>query len=592
MEVGDISQGRYRFFEIVFATAAFLIFGQLVRIQFSAQARGLVNDEITMGEWRTVYPARGVIYDRWGHVLAGNTTVYEVGAELRQVENPDTIALTLMGVVQVNYDEVLAAARQEFSLDPKDPAIYAVLADYVTPEQKEHIEELSGLFESQRGKPKKGVTPPSLRGLVYRPHYQRSYPEGEVASTVLGFVNRESLGFFGIEEYFNDVLAGTPKNVWMPLDPNKMDELPYIPNGSSLILTIDREIQASMEELLDDAIDLNGAAGGVIAVMDPETGEILAMASQPRLDINRFWEYEDVFPKKVPFNRAVSEDYEPGSVFKVLTMAAALDSNSVKPDTQFLDTGMIEVGGVFIYNWNRGVWGWQDMTGCLQHSLNVCLAWVATQIGASRFYEYMQKFGLGHITGIDLAGEVPGRLKLPGDSDWYEADLGTNAFGQGISVTPVQMLMALSAIANDGEMVVPHVLKAMVTEGRQYVTPNPVVGRPISAKTAHVLNEMLATSLEVESSNALVEGYRVAGKTGTAEIATPEGYTSELTNASFAGWGPVDDPRFIVYVWLEKPTSSPWGSVVAAPIFKQAVERLVILMNIPPDDVRIQMSKH
>jgi cell division protein FtsI/penicillin-binding protein 2 len=378
----------------------------------------------------------------------------------------------------------------------------------------------------------------------------------------------------------------------MPLDPNKMDELPYIPNGSSLILTIDREIQASMEELLDDAIDLNGAAGGVIAVMDPETGEILAMASQPRLDINRFWEYEDVFPKKVPFNRAVSEDYEPGSVFKVLTMAAALDSNSVKPDTQFLDTGMIEVGGVFIYNWNRGVWGWQDMTGCLQHSLNVCLAWVATQIGASRFYEYMQKFGLGHITGIDLAGEVPGRLKLPGDSDWYEADLGTNAFGQGISVTPVQMLMALSAIANDGEMVVPHVLKAMVTEGRQYVTPNPVVGRPISAKTAHVLNEMLATSLEVESSNALVEGYRVAGKTGTAEIATPEGYTSELTNASFAGWGPVDDPRFIVYVWLEKPTSSPWGSVVAAPIFKQAVERLVILMNIPPDDVRIQMSKH
>jgi cell division protein FtsI/penicillin-binding protein 2 len=222
----------------------------------------------------------------------------------------------------------------------------------------------------------------------------------------------------------------------------------------------------------------------------------------------------------------------------------------------------------------------------MQHSLNVCLAWIATQVGAKTFYNYMQEFGMGHLTGVDLAGENPGRLKRPGDADWYEADLGTKSFGQGIAATPVQMVMAISAIANDGQMVTPRILKAIVDNGRQYNTSPQIAGMPISDDTAHELTELLATSLEVESSIALVEGYRVAGKTGTAEIPTPFGYTSNQTNASFVGWGPVSDPRFLVYVWLEKPTSAPWGSVVAAPVFRKVVERLVVLMDIPPDQIR------
>jgi cell division protein FtsI/penicillin-binding protein 2 len=177
-------------------------------------------------------------------------------------------------------------------------------------------------------------------------------------------------------------------------------------------------------------------------------------------------------------------------------------------------------------------------------------------------------------------------LKVPGDTDWYEAELGTNSFGQGVAVTPIQMVMAISAVANGkGEMMMPHVMRSMVRDGFQY-TPTPqVVGRPIQAETARHLTSMLAESLESESSDALVEGYRVAGKTGTAEIATPTGYSSNLTNASFVGWGPVNDPRFLVYVWLEKPTSSKWGSVVAAPVFRDMVKQLVVLMDIPPDNV-------
>jgi cell division protein FtsI/penicillin-binding protein 2 len=213
------------------------------------------------------------------------------------------------------------------------------------------------------------------------------------------------------------------------------------------------------------------------------------------------------------------------------------------------------------------------------------------QLGAGSFYQYMQNFGFGRLTGIDLAGEAPGRLKTPGDTDWFEAELGTNSFGQGVAVTPIQMVMAISSVANGrGEMMVPHVMRSMVRDGFQYNPTPQIVGKPISAETAQTLTELLANSLEGESSDALVEGYRVAGKTGTAEIATPTGYSTSATNASFVGWGPVGDPKFLVYVWLEKPQSSPWGSVVAAPVFRDMVERLVVLMDIPPDEVRQSLS--
>jgi cell division protein FtsI/penicillin-binding protein 2 len=178
------------------------------------------------------------------------------------------------------------------------------------------------------------------------------------------------------------------------------------------------------------------------------------------------------------------------------------------------------------------------------------------------------------------------RLKIPGDEDWYDADLGTNAFGQGVSATPLQMVAAISALANDGKMMAPRIVRSIIKDGHQYNTEERMVGLPISADTAHTETEMLARSLELEASDALIDGYRVAGKTGTAEIPTPYGYTSNVTNASFVGWGPLPENRFVVYIWLEKPTTSIWGSEVAAPVFAEAVQRLVVLMDIPPDDVR------
>lgn len=533
---------------------------------------------------RTITPSRGEIYDRYGSLLAGNKVVYEVGAELQYVKNPQTIALTLNVVLGTDYAKSFAAA----SMKASDTAVYAVLANYVTQDKVDRLTQLKKQIADTYGGSKE-KNPPSLAGLVFQPMQERTYPEKEVASNILGFVNHEGKGYFGVEEKFNDLLAGKSKTVCMPLDPNRVIDIPKVPDGASLVLTIDRPIQAEMERILDKSVQANGAQSGTIVIEDPKTGEILAMATTPRMDINDYTKYGDIFKNGTPFDRGVSEAYEPGSVYKVLTMATALDTGAVKPETTFLDKGVFEIGGALIYNWNGGAWGPQDMQGCMQHSLNVCLAWIATQTGAKNFYKYMQAFGIGHATGVDLAGEAAGRLKVPGDSDWYDADLGTNSFGQGVSATPLQMAAAVSAIANDGKMMAPHFVRSMINKGYQYDIEQRVAGIPIKAETARTLTEMLARSLENEASDALVDGYRVAGKTGTGEIPTPFGYTSNQTNTSFVGWGPVDDPRFVVYIWLEKPTSSIWGSEVAAPIFHDVVQRLVVLMNLPPDDVRKQL---
>ena len=567
-------------------------------MQFSPER----NEFVAQGELysRTLhifYPPRGDIYDRWGRLLAGSTLVYEVGAQVDNVENADTIAFALSKVLsghpEYDYpeysDEIFSVLhRAEIS-----GTAYVQLADFVTPEELTQLQDWAQNYANLPDVDYGEAGRPSLDGLVYRPRLQRYYPENDLSANVLGFVNREGAGMFGVEAEFNDLLAGAPQSVWMSLDPYQVTEIPQLKSGADIVLTIDREIQAAAEDVLNNALDDSGADGGVILVMDPNTGEMLAIASTPRLNPNEYWNYADVFTDNTPYNRAVSQDYEPGSVFKVLTMAAALDDGAVTPDTEFVDTGSIQIGGITIRNWDWGAWGPQNMQGCMSHSLNVCLTWVATELGAGQFYRYMQNFGFGRTTGIDLAGEAPGRLKLPGDTDWFEAELGTNSFGQGIAVTPIQMVMAISSVANGkGEMMMPHVMRSMVRDGFQYTPAPQVIGKPISAETAHTLTELLARSLEGESSDALIDGYRVAGKTGTAEIATPTGYSTSETNASFVGWGPVDNPRFLVYIWLEKPQSSPWGSVVAAPVFADMVERLVVLMDIPPDGVLQGMANH
>lgn len=579
----------------IFAFIGVLIIGRLFFLQFSTQKKEFIEEgDKFKRALHIFYPPRGQIYDRWGNLLAGNKLVYEIGAQVENVDNPETVAFALSKVLtnHPEYNDPDYSGRVVAILNQAviSETAYVRLADFVTPEELTQLQDWAVQYENLPRGQYKNIKRPSLNGLVYRPRLERTYPEDSLAGNVLGFVNRDGVGVYGVEQQYNDLLAGEPQTVWMPLDPYKVTELPNMVKGADLVLTIDRQIQAAIEKILDKALSETGASSGTILVEDPRTGEMLGMATTPRMDLNQYFNYySKLFPDGL-YDKAVSTEYEPGSVFKVLTMAAALDSGAVKPDTVFRDTGSIEIGGIYIHNWDYGAWGDQTMTGCLQHSLNVCLTWVATQIGAGRFYDYLQNFGIGHLTGIDLALETSGHLKQPGDADWYEADLGTNSFGQGVAVTPVQMIMAVSAVANHGNMMNPHVVRSIIEDGRQYNPAPQVIGTPISAKTARQLTQMLANSLENESSDALVSGYTLAGKTGTAEIPVPGGYSSNMTNASFVGWGPVDDPRFVVYIWLEKPETSPWGSVVAAPVFSDVVKQLVVLMDIPPDDVRAKLG--
>jgi cell division protein FtsI/penicillin-binding protein 2 len=569
---------------VMFAIAfiSFAIIFQIIRIQNSPEAvifsQRAINYQYIL---RTFYPDRGEIYDRNGHLLAGNKSVYEIGVDLNTVKDPDAIAAAVSVELGLDYSQVVNMIK-----NPPDGISYVVIADFVDLQKALRLQDLKKRVQDQA----EAGTLGGLTGLEFKSHPQRSYPENDLASNIIGFVSREGRGYFGIEEKYDTLLAGSPVQLLVPTDPNKASEITKVPDGTTLVLTINRDLQAAAEKILDEALAKYGAQGGTIVVMDPKNGELIAMASTPRMDLNQFWNYGTIYKNASDYNRAISMPYEPGSVLKILTMAAALDSGTVTPGTTYLDTGSILVGGALIRNWDQKPWGVQDMTGCLQHSLNVCMATLSTSMGAGTFYNYMDKFGMGHLTGVDLAGEAAGRLKIPGDSDWYLVDLGTNAFGQGVAATPVQIMEAASAIANDGRTVTPHTLYAMVRDGRQYNVPAQFAGSPISKQTANTLSEMLATSLESEGSLALVPGYRIAGKTGTAQIPVNGFYDETATNASFIGWGPVDDPKFMIYVWLERPEVSIWGSETAAPVFAQMAEKTTILLDIPPDSIREQLA--
>jgi cell division protein FtsI/penicillin-binding protein 2 len=594
---------RVRVLLLVMSVAVLAMVVQLIRVQFGTYAPVFAMwVEAAQDTEDEVIPDRGLIYDRDGDLLATNVPMYYLEIEVFQLtpESRKQIAAVLSQALILPYEDLY----HQLTLDWGSLGQYRIrLTREVAGEDRWPItvdQVAADMLKSFLLDPEA----PDLSGLKLVPAPKREYPANLLAGHVMGFVNQEGKGFFGVEGFYDDWLAGKSVTVERGYIPPEARLEPDPPAGVNLVLTIDLDIQQMLEEVLKEAIENSSAESGQIIVMDPRNGEILGMAIQPGLNPNNYepWleergvttaDLEDIDEEEeeAVINPAVGGQYEPGSTFKVLTMAAALDSGAVERDTEFVDTGQIEVGGVRIRNWNGGAWGPQTMQGCLEHSLNVCLAWVSSEkLGASTFYEYLTAFGIGRGTGIDVAGEVAGMLRTPRHPEWTEADLGTNAFGQGVSVTPVQLLASIGAVANDGMMMQPHVVRSVVGPDGAYWPKPTVLGRPISKETADELNEMLAESLAGETHLANVNGYRLAGKTGTAQIPTEKGYDDRWTIASFIGWGPVDDPQFIVLVRIDKPETSPWGSVVAAPVFKQVVERLVTMLEIPPDHIRDQIA--
>ena len=590
--MNSAQNSRFLTIGILFSIIGVMIFGQMVNIQNRPDIKDLQakieqnNNSITL----KVVPERGAIFDRNGKLLAGSKEVYEIGIDLKIInektseQETEAIARAVATVTGQDYNRMLELTRAD-----RNTFLYMRLADGVDPAKVDQLRQIKQAMLDE-GKN-------LMRALVLVPHLQRSYPEKSTAANVLGYVKsldpKNPIGVNGVEGHYNSYLAGITTVVTIPRSPYDITSIPKLPSGATLILTIDREIQSVTEQTLDQAVKNTGSTSGTAIIMDPRTGEILAMASTPRIDPNEYWRVnEELLLKNIPWNRAISQIYEPGSVFKPITMSLAIEAGAVTRDTHYNDVGYFDAPGKRIMNWDYRAYGDQDMVGCLEYSLNTCLSWVSYQLGEKKFYEGLKAFGIGQPSNVDLDGEDYYPLRLPGDENWTKLSLANNAFGQGVAVAPIQIITALAAIANDGKMMAPHVLKAVVDNGRQINNLPQVISQPISKKTANEVSDMLAEAIKGEARILKIDGYRIAGKTGTAEIPVPGGggYYSNKTNASFVGWGPVDDPHFIIYVWLEEPGGPmPYGSIVAAPVFKDLFMACVQLTNLPPDSVRQEL---
>jgi cell division protein FtsI/penicillin-binding protein 2 len=566
MKATDSSNYRIYMVMAIMCAAGLVLTAQLIRWQiiehphFAALAEAEHQNEVV------IPPRRGEILDHSGRLLAADVIQYNISASPKIISNPADTADRL--------SVLLGLPREQLLPELTGKATWVPIAAGVSQAAGETIIGWD------------------IVGLKAEPRAKRVYPEGKLAAHLLGFVNDNGSGFYGVEGYYDNALRGkpgvqagerSPFGELIPLGANLF--VPSI-SGASLYLTIDRAVQHLLEEELEQAVYRYGAQGGSIIVLNPKNGAILGMASYPTYDPNNYSDSEEY----LYFAPTVSQQYEPGSVFKIVTMAAGLDAGVITPDTTIYDGGFIEVGGRVIYNWDRQAHEIVDMTEVLAKSLNVGVAQVVAKLGKERFYTYVKRFGFGRLTGVDLGSEGPGAFKTPRDADWHESDLGTNSFGQGIAVTPLQIASAVAVVANDGLLMKPYVVERIVDGEREIEVKPAVVRRAISQETARTLTEMLANALEQGDSGALISGYRVAGKTGTAEIPVPGGYHPTLTLASMVGYLPADDPQLLILVILDRPTTSRWGGETAAPTFKRVAEQLVVLLEIPPDRLRLAQN--
>jgi cell division protein FtsI/penicillin-binding protein 2 len=507
--------------------------------------------------------ARGMIYDRNGEPLAVNTLEYQIGASPSLISEPREMAVQLASILGMNERDVFELLLRD------DP--WVLLSPRVSAEVGQRISTLD-----------------LGSGITVSPIPRRSYPQGTLASQVIGFVGGDLLGYYGIEGYYQDQLGGSTRDEVVsniPFDVPQ-DDLAG-DQGASVVLTIDRDVQYLAEAELLRAITESGATKGTILVMNPRTGDILAMANYPTFDPNAYFSIED---PNVLRNIAVGDNYEPGSVMKVITVAAALDQGVITPGYTYTDQGVLNIGGITVYNWDRAAHGVVNVTQLLVDSLNVGAATISTSMGPDRFYNEMSEFGFGRLTGVDLQGEEAGTMFAPGDPNWSESLLATHSFGQGIAVTPLQMLTSINAIANGGLMMQPHVVYQIIDGDRVYQAQPSALGRPISAETAEAVTQMMVDVVNNGlDEGATLPGYTVAGKTGTAEIPTPIGYEANASIVTFVGFLPADDPQISVLVRLDRPRDY-WASVVAAPVFQRLAERLVVLLEIPPDSVRTTIT--
>lgn len=433
-----------------------------------------------------------------------------------------------------------------------------------------------------------------IAGIGFEPEPHRYYPEGTLASHVLGYVAKnergEEQGYFGIEGNLNGDLRGKPGRIIEQKDATgapilvggytKVDSI----DGRNVVLSINRAIQYLVEKKLQEGVRKYKAISGSAIVMDPSTGDILAMANFPTYNPAKFNEETKESTTEYKTERrnlALSETYEPGSVIKPVTVSAGIDLNKITPETTFNDEGPVYYSGHKIDNWDGKHHGVQTIINLLQKSNNIGSAWVGHLLGSKNLYTYFKKYNLGEKTGIDLEGEETGIIQ--NYREWKDIDLANHAFGQGISTTPLQVLNIFSALANNGELLRPRIIQKMYENGKEIEIPVKSVRKVISPKSAETMNSMLIEAVAGgESKFFNLKNYDIAGKTGTAQIFIDGKYDPAKTNATFVGYL-AKSKKFAMIVRLNQPETSPFAAETAVPLWMNIADDLIKYFGIPQD---------
>ena len=550
-----------------------LFYWQVIRAsELATQARRQVQTG------QVISAPRGNILASDGSFLASRGEGWLIFISIPEIEETkDAIADKLAPLLvekKEGEDEkelVLNEAGRIKNLLTKEGLVWVPLKHKVSPEVKKQIEFLN------------------IKGVGFEKEEIRVYSEASSAAHILGFVGKnlegEDLGYFGLEGYYNLVLSGKPGFMSREQDakgvPIALGDSQEVGSqkGVDLLTNIDKGIQLIVDTKLKEGIERYEAKGGTAIVMDPKNGAILAMSSYPNYDPARYTDFSNEYFR----NPAVSDAFEPGSVFKVLIMASALDAEVVKPGTKCdICSGPAIVDKYSIETWNNKYFPDSTMTDVIVHSDNVGMVYVGQKLGAEKLYEYLTKFGIGSLTGIDLQGEITPELRKKGT--WNEVDLATASFGQGIAVTSIQMLRAAGVIANRGIIVTPQVVNKLQGEGWSEEINSQIGERVISEEAAREITAMMVEAARSgESKWTYLTGFEVAGKTGTAQIPIAGHYDAEKTIASFIGFAPASEPKFVMLVTLKEPKSSQWASETAAPLWYNIAKDLFLRFGIQPE---------
>jgi len=560
---------------IVFVVLAVALIGRLFVLQVQQHDVLTQRGDNQHLQSKSLPAERGNIYDRNGNLLAGNATAYDLYADLThlpKMEDRRTLADSLAQLTDSSPEDMFASLSAQITGTRK-------LRANLTDDQKDRLD---------------AVMSDHSDSLWLEAHSRRTYPNGNLLATVLGYANSENVGAYGLEGAYEKVLGGKPGLLKAEYDATgteiPLGQRQYEPpvDGQDIYLTIDMNVQFIAERNLDEGMRATGAKSGQVVILDPKSGEILALAARPTFDPNNYSQYTNDL--SLFRNPVVNDIYEPGSTFKVLTWAMGVNEGKITPDFALDLPACRELYRQRICNHDRTAHAAESMETGLAISDNIAAMKIAEMVSKDRFYQYLKQWGIGQTSGAGFGeSEEPGLVYFPGDKGWNDLNFYTNSFGQGIAITPLQMVVAIVPVANGGNLMQPYIMQKIVDKHGVVVKQSSpqVKSQLLSPDAAQMTTEMMEAVVERGTGRLAktveTKAYRIAAKTGTAQVPLRGGgYDPNNSIGGVVGFAPAEDAKFVALVKLDRPTSSQWGELTAVPIFGYITRDLLTYYNVQP----------